>query len=59
MLPHTKLYLKKNYKKKFFKQSKINSIETLSLPIHHNLTIKEIKYICKQINIFFEKVNNF
>ena len=59
VLPHTKLYLKTNYKTKNFKQSKINSVETLSLPIHHNLTRKEIKYICKKINIFFEKINNF
>jgi dTDP-4-amino-4,6-dideoxygalactose transaminase len=47
-------YYKKKYKKQYCKNSLIWGNESLSLPFHLKLKVKEIDYIIKKIEIFFK-----
>ena len=46
--------LKFGYKKGDFKNAENQSKRILTLPINENLSIKQIKYICKIINKFYK-----
>ena len=46
--------LKFGYKKGDFKNAENQSKRILTLPINENLSIKQIKYICKMINKFYK-----
>lgn len=49
-------YKKKyNFKSDHFINSKIANDCTISLPIYYGMTINELEYVCKQIDIFFKK----
>ena len=54
--------MQKAYKNQFGKISLKNtetfSKQILSLPIHDNLTLKEVKYVIKIIELFFKRSEN-
>ena len=48
-------YKKNKFKKENFVNSEEYYSKALSLPVHYNLTEKQLQYIIKKIKIFFQK----